>query len=50
LENQVDEYEEVGNEVENRQTITSIMPKVVGRVDVDKMLTGLSQDVVTRQQ
>ncbi|KAI5022227.1 hypothetical protein ZWY2020_058957 [Hordeum vulgare] len=35
-----------GNEVEPRESLTTIMPRVDGRVDVDKILTGLSEVVV----
>ena len=37
-----------GHEVEPRETLTSIMPRVAGRVDVDKILTGISKGRVTR--
>ena len=39
-----------GHEVEPRETLTSIMPRVAGRVDVDKILTGISEGRVTRKQ
>ena len=32
-----------GHEVEPRETLTSIMPRVAGRVDVDKILTDISE-------
>ena len=38
-----------GHEVEPRETLTSIMPRVAGRVDVDKILTGISEGRVTRK-
>ena len=38
-----------GHEVEPRETLTSIMPRVAGRVDVDKILTGISEGGVTRK-
>ena len=40
---------DVGHEVEPRKTLTSIMPQVAGRVDVDKILTGISEGRVTRK-
>uniref|UniRef100_A0A8I7BEB6 Integrase catalytic domain-containing protein n=1 Tax=Hordeum vulgare subsp. vulgare TaxID=112509 RepID=A0A8I7BEB6_HORVV len=39
-----------GNEVEPRETLTSIMPRVAGRVDIDQILTGVSEGRVTRKQ
>lgn len=39
-----------GNEVEPRETLTSIMPRVAGRVDVDQILTGISEGRVTPKQ
>ena len=39
-----------GHAVEPRETLTSIMPHVAGRVDVDKILTGISEGRVTRKQ
>ena len=39
-----------GHEVEPRETLTSIMPRVAGRVDVDKTLTGISEGRVTCKQ
>ena len=38
-----------GHEVEPRETLTSIMPRVAGRVDVDKILTDISEGRVTRK-
>ena len=38
-----------GHEVEPRETLTSIMPRVAGRVDVDKILTGISEGRVTHK-
>ena len=39
-----------GNEVEPSETLTSIMPRVAGCVDIDKILTGMSEGRVTRKQ
>ena len=39
-----------GHQFESRETLTSIMPRVAGRVDVDKILTGISEGRVTRKQ
>ena len=39
-----------GHEVEPRETLTSVMPRVAGRVDVDKIFTGISKGRVTRKQ
>ena len=36
-----------GHEVEPRETLTSIMPRVAGHVDVDQILTGISKSRVT---
>ena len=38
-----------GYEVEPRETLTSIMPRVAGRVDVDEILTGISEGRVTHK-
>ena len=38
-----------GHEVEPREMLTSIMPRVAGHVDVDKILTGLSESRVTHK-
>ena len=38
-----------GHEVEPRETLTSIMPRVAGHVDVDKILTGISEGRITRK-
>jgi hypothetical protein len=39
-----------GNEVEPRETLTSIMPRLAGCVNVDQILTSLSEGRVTRKQ
>lgn len=39
-----------GHEVEPRETLASIMHRVAGRVDFDKILIGISEGRVTRKQ
>ena len=39
-----------GNEVETRESLTSIMPRVAGQVDVDQNFIGISEGRVTRKQ
>ena len=39
-----------GNEVEPRETLTSIMPRVAGHVDADQILECISEGRVTHKQ